>query len=75
MKKLEFEKPVFKKYKGMRINISNPKRFKARESRYALETLEGNLKIMAERFYNGDIAVVDEFFQVYCMSKEIERSE
>jgi len=60
-----------KKHTGMKVsaqglfNNIQPQPIKSS----ALEMLE-NLKEMAERYYSGEIEVVDEFLQLYCLDEK-----
>ena len=61
------------KHKGMRIDHSGilgriAHGCKVRQDqRWCLGELDRHLEEMAERFYSGDIKVVDEFLQLYCL--------
>jgi hypothetical protein len=63
--------PLAKRHTGMRLNIEahlvGPRR---RGTKWALEQLHEHLKEVARRYYAGDIAVVDEFLQAYCLDDE-----
>lgn len=64
------------KHKGMRVDYSGligriARGCKVREDqRFMLGELEKHLEEMAKRFYSGDIKVVDEFLQLYCLDGE-----
>jgi len=65
--------PLAKKYTGMMISadgILNRIKNGARPDkaiRYSCGELYKHLKEMAERYYSGEIEVVDEFLQLYCL--------
>lgn len=47
--------------KGKRIN---------RDARWLIEMLNNHMTEFAQRYYAGDITVVDEFLRLYCKGKE-----
>lgn len=73
------EIPLAKDMKGMRVsvrgmlnNAANALRKDAegKQYRYMLKTLCEHLEELAERYYSGDLAVVDEFLQLYDLSAD-----
>lgn len=69
--------PLAKKHQGMMVDYSGMLR-QARENmkrnagwhKNMLEQLQGHLEILGTRFYAGDLTVVDEFLQLYCVADE-----
>lgn len=69
--------PLAKKHEGMMVDYSGMLR-QARENmkrnagwhKNMLEQLQGHLEILGKRFYEGDLTVVDEFLQLYCIADE-----
>ena len=66
--------PLTKGHNGMRVDfsglINNTKRAMPRRAKgeaYMLDCLHGHLRQMAEKFYAGQISIVDEFLQLYCL--------
>lgn len=61
------------KHKGMKVDHSGvlgriADGCKVRpDQRFILGEMDKHLEEMARRFYNGDIKVVDEFLQTYCL--------
>jgi ATP-dependent phosphoenolpyruvate carboxykinase len=64
------KKYLAEKHNGMRIELSNMKRQKVRTKTWVLVELHKHMEIMGERFYSGDIKVVDEFLQLYCCDEK-----
>lgn len=66
---IDIESMLAAKHTGMLIDaegllISNRR---GKLDKYLREQMLGHLKDMAERFYAGDVSVVDEFLQLYCL--------
>lgn len=66
-----------KDHKSMRVDYSGllseaGKIIRESDPGYAemLRQLEGHLQELGKRYYSGDIAVVDEFLQLYCIESE-----
>jgi len=64
------------KHEGMRVSlrgflgrIKKNDRVRA-DQEYMMETFLEHIKTTADKFYAGDIKVVDEFFQLYCLDDE-----
>jgi hypothetical protein len=77
-------KPMLaEKHNGMKVNYRGLIRqscealYEHEEGGFYAETLlelERNLKELGQRWYAGDVAVVDEFLQVYCIEEEARES-
>lgn len=66
--------PLAEDHKGLRVQGSafltrNGKGFTGMRAQMA-----NHLQEVAERFYSGDLAVVDEFLQLYCFGEEQRRA-
>lgn len=69
--------PLAKKHDSMMVDYSGLLR-QARENmkrtagfqKNMLEQLQVHLEILGKRFYEGDLTVVDEFLQLYCIADE-----
>lgn len=66
---------------GMKLDLANAlsiarRALPKKESllAYTLEELNGHIAEMAERFYTGDITVVDEFFQLYNVGVDLRKA-
>ncbi len=63
--------PLADKHTGFRVDIKNLVRTGSENNKlFTLEELSRNLEQVATRFYAGDIKVVDEFLQLYCLDGE-----
>jgi hypothetical protein len=70
------QKYLAKKHGGMRVSASGllktfhtPKIIEPGDI-FLLGEFEKHLNEMATRFYDGDITVVDEFLQLYCLDEK-----
>lgn len=69
--------PLAKKHEGMMVDYSGMLR-QARDNmkrnagwhKNMMTQLERHLEILGKRFYEGDLTVVDEFLQLYCIADE-----
>lgn len=63
---------------GMRVDYSGMLKQAGRATKasgetlhaFMLEELQRNLQELGQRYYAGDIAVVDEFLQLYCVERD-----
>lgn len=69
--------PLAKKHEAMKIDyrgmvhaIQNGLKPSDGINRFMITELGKHLTELGERFYNGDMKVVDEFLQLYCIAKE-----
>ena len=70
------EKLMAPKHNGMRVSaiglLKNAKNALPKEAsgeKWALNELSEHLQELGDRFYSGDIKVVDEFLQLYCLDR------
>jgi len=66
------------KHTGMKVSIEGAlSRVKRADvgTQFVCDELLRHMREMASRFYAGDIAVVDEFLQLYCMDEERPKQE
>lgn len=70
-KEKKIQMPEFKKYDGIKIELSNPERYDLEEARFALKELRRVMLIVAEAFYKEDVEPVDMMFQKFCIKPEI----
>lgn len=57
-------------YRGMVYAIQNGLKPSDGINRFMITELGKHLTELGERFYNGDMKVVDEFLQLYCIANE-----
>jgi len=55
------------KHSGMKISANGILKRVSRKTNPGAAEMLGHLNEMAERFYSGDIKVIDEFLQLYCL--------
>lgn len=67
------EIPLAKKHKGLRVDhsgllerLANGCKIRP-DQRYMLGELDKHLVEMGKKFYEGEISIVDEFLQLYCL--------
>lgn len=64
------KKYLAEKHKGMRLNIEGCLRQKPSIIKLTMSELIKHLNEVSDRFYSGDITVVDEFLQLYCLDEK-----
>jgi len=55
------------KHSGMKISASGVLNRVTGTSKFGAQEMLRHLNEMADRFYGGDMTVVDEFLQLYCL--------
>ncbi|MCP3702871.1 MAG: hypothetical protein GY954_08070 [Alteromonas sp.] len=66
-KRLVMKPFLAEKHCGMRISASGILLRVGGSLKFSAHEMDRDLKEMAERYYAGDIKVVDEFLQLYCL--------
>jgi hypothetical protein len=67
--------PLAKKHTGMRIDASGVLLRVGGRLKFGAQEMHKHLNEMAQRFYSGDITVVDEFLQLYCLDEHRPKNE
>ena len=62
--------PLAKKHTGMKISASGVLNRVGGHLKFGAQEMLKHLNEMADRYYSGDIAVVDEFLQLYCLDEK-----
>lgn len=57
------------KHQGMRWSAKGSLKQNGKTIKITLQQMIEHLDIVADRYYKGDIKVVDEFLQLYCFDK------
>lgn len=62
--------PLAAEHKGMRVNGGRVLRENRQGFSFFRKEMARHLEMVAERFYSGDVTVVDEFLQLYCFGED-----